>query len=95
MVWFVFESGATAILSNRSKNLIKKGHRISRRVSTTTAVEGMSCEQCELTVEGALRTVTSVTGATSDRNAGQASVAGVTDITALVETVKDAGCSAP
>lgn len=61
---------------------------------TTITVTGMSCEHCEQTVEEALGEVPGVTGATADREAEQATVAGDADVDALVEAVEHAGYSA-
>jgi copper chaperone CopZ len=61
---------------------------------TTIAVEGMSCEGCERTVEAALRGVDGVTDATADRTADSAAVEGDADPAALVGAVEDAGYSA-
>lgn len=63
-------------------------------MSTTIAVEGMSCGHCEQTVEEALQEVPGVTDATVDMERDQASVVGGADVTALVEAVKDAGYTA-
>lgn len=61
---------------------------------TTITVEGMSCEHCEQTVEGALRGVSGVTNATADCEAEHATVEGDADVTALVQAVEDAGYTA-
>lgn len=63
-------------------------------MSTTITVEGMTCGHCEQTVEEALREVSGVTDVTADREAEQASVDGDADVTALVQTVEDAGYTA-
>jgi copper chaperone len=63
-------------------------------MSTTIAVEGMTCGHCEQTVEKALREVNGVTDAAADREAEQASVDGDADPTVLVQAVKDAGYTA-
>lgn len=61
---------------------------------TTIAVEGMSCEHCEQTVEEALRGVSGVTDVTVDRDAEHATVEGHADVTALAQAVEDAGYTA-
>ena len=61
---------------------------------TTITVEGMTCGHCEQTVEEALRGVSGVTDATADREDEQARVDGDTDVTALVQAVKDVGYTA-
>jgi len=63
-------------------------------MTTTITVEGMSCGHCEQTVEEALREVSGVTEATADRDAGQATVDGGADVTALLEAVEAAGYTA-
>jgi copper chaperone CopZ len=63
-------------------------------MTTTIAVEGMSCEHCEQTVEEALRGVSGVTDATADRTTEQASVEGDADTAELVRVVEDAGYTA-
>ncbi|WP_254538342.1 heavy-metal-associated domain-containing protein [Halomarina litorea] len=60
-------------------------------MTQTIAVEGMTCEHCEQTVEEALCGVSGVTDATADREAERASVEGDADRTELVRVVEDAG----
>jgi len=63
-------------------------------MSTIITVEGMSCEQCEQTVEEVLQDVSGVTDVPVDRKSEQASVEGEVEVTALVEAVEDAGYTA-
>ena len=63
-------------------------------MSQTIAVEGMTCEHCEQTVEEALEDVGGVTAATADREAESATVEGSTETDALVSAVTEAGYDA-
>ncbi|MFC6723038.1 heavy-metal-associated domain-containing protein [Halobium palmae] len=63
-------------------------------MSTTINVEGMTCGHCEQTVKEALRGVSGVTEASTDRETEQARVEGDADVTALVQAVEDAGYTA-
>ena len=58
------------------------------------AVEGMSCEHCEQSVEEALSGVAAVTAARADRERETATVEGDADPDALVRAVEDAGYEA-
>jgi len=58
------------------------------------AVEGMSCEHCEQSVEEALSGVAGVTAARADRERETATVEGDADPDALVRAVEDAGYEA-
>ena len=60
----------------------------------TIAVEGMNCEHCEETVEGALESVAGVTAARADREASTVSVDGSAATDELVAAVEDAGYEA-
>lgn len=63
-------------------------------MSQTIAVEGMSCEHCEQTVEDALEGVEGVQSVDVDRDAERATVEGDAETAALVEAVDDAGYDA-
>ncbi len=63
-------------------------------MSQTITVDGMSCEHCEQTVEGALESVAGVTSASADREAGTATVDGEATADALVGAVEEAGYEA-
>jgi copper chaperone CopZ len=63
-------------------------------VSRIITVEGMSCGECEQTVEAALRTVSGVTNVGVDRERGIASIDGDVDSNALVKAVEAAGYTA-
>lgn len=63
-------------------------------MTTTIAVEGMTCEHCEQTVENALLELDAVTDATADREAERASVDGSVDPSELVRAVEAAGYTA-
>jgi len=54
----------------------------------------MTGGHCEASVEAALRAVSGVTDASTDREAEQVTVDGSTDGTALMQAVEDAGCTA-
>lgn len=60
----------------------------------TIAVEGMSCEHCQQTVEEALRGVSGVTDATVDLDAGRATVEGDASVDEMVRAVEEAGYEA-
>ncbi|WP_049984029.1 heavy-metal-associated domain-containing protein [Halorubrum sp. BV1] len=60
----------------------------------TIAVEGMSCEHCEQSVEEALSGVAGVTAARANRERDAAIVEGDADADALVRAVEDAGYEA-
>ena len=51
-------------------------------MTTTITVEGMSCGNCEETIEEALEEVSGVTSVTVDRESEQASVEGEAEVTA-------------
>lgn len=61
---------------------------------TTLTVDGMSCTNCEESVEKALRGVEGVTDATADHEAGTATVEGEADPLDLIIAVEDAGYEA-
>lgn len=63
-------------------------------MSTTIAVEGMSCEHCEQTVENALLGVDGVTSASVDREAERAVIEGEVEAGELVQAVEAAGYTA-
>jgi copper chaperone CopZ len=63
-------------------------------MSQTIAVEGMSCEHCEQTVEEVLEEVEGVTSATADRDSESATVEGFAERNELVTVVEDAGYDA-
>lgn len=63
-------------------------------MSTTIAVEGMSCEHCEQTVENALQGVDGVTSASVDREAERAVIEGEVEAGELVQAVEAAGYTA-
>lgn len=58
---------------------------------TELSVTGMSCEQCERTVEEALAGVAGVEGASADHERDRVVVEGETDPLDLVIAVEDAG----
>lgn len=58
---------------------------------TTLTVDGMSCTNCEESVEEALRSVEGVTDATADHEAGTATIEGGADPLDLIIAVEDAG----
>lgn len=60
----------------------------------TLAVEGMTCEHCEQTVEDALEAVSGVRAARADRETGQVTIEGDADATELVTAIQDAGYEA-
>lgn len=63
-------------------------------MSTTLAVEGMTCGHCEQTVEEALEDIAGVRDAEADRDAKQVTVDGDADLEELVAAVEDAGYDA-
>lgn len=63
-------------------------------MSTTIAVDGMTCEHCEQTVENAVLEIDGVTDATADREAERVSVDGSVDTSELVRAVEEAGYTA-
>lgn len=63
-------------------------------MATTLRVEGTNCENCELTVEEALRRVEGVESAAVNRRTGVATVEGEADPLELVEAVREAGYEA-
>lgn len=63
-------------------------------MSTTLTVEGMSCTNCEESVEEALEGVEGVTSASADHEAGTATVEGTADPLDLIIAVEDAGYEA-
>lgn len=63
-------------------------------MTTTIAVDGLSCEHREQTVEAALRGVDGVTAAAVDRADQRTSVEGDADPAALVRAVEDVGYAA-
>lgn len=63
-------------------------------MSRTITVEGMTCGDCEESVEEALQGVSGVIDATADREAEQARVDGDADVASLVQAVEDAGFTA-
>ncbi len=60
-------------------------------MTTTLAVDGMSCGHCEQTVEDALRGVDGVADAIADRESGRVTVDGDVGPAALVRAVETAG----
>jgi len=63
-------------------------------MSTTLTVTGMSCGNCEESVEEALLGVEGVTSATADHEADTATVEGDADPLDLILAVQDAGYEA-
>jgi copper chaperone len=63
-------------------------------MSTTLTVTGMSCGNCEQSVEEALLGVEGVTGATADHEADTATVEGEADPLDLILAVQEAGYEA-
>ncbi|RLM95017.1 heavy-metal-associated domain-containing protein [Haloarcula sp. Atlit-7R] len=63
-------------------------------MSTTLAVEGMSCGHCEQAVEEAIEALAGVEGADADSDAGQVSVDGDISTEQLIAAVEDAGYDA-
>lgn len=63
-------------------------------MSRTITVTGMSCEDCEESVESALRDVPGVSSATADRASETATVEGDADLMKLVDAVETAGYDA-
>ncbi len=63
-------------------------------MTTTLTVEGMSCTNCEESVEEALSGVDGVTGATADHEADTATVEGDADPLDMIIAVEDAGYDA-
>jgi copper chaperone CopZ len=63
-------------------------------MSTNIAVEGMSCEHCEQTVENALLGVNGATSASVDREAERAVIEGEVEAGELVQAVEAAGYTA-
>jgi copper chaperone CopZ len=60
-------------------------------MAVTLTVEGMSCEDCEQTVEDAPKAVGDVESANADRTSNTATVEGTAYIDALVNAVNDTG----
>ncbi len=60
-------------------------------MALTLPVDGMSCEHCEQTVEDACESVQNVTAAHADRSAGEVTIEGEADRSALVNAVEAAG----
>lgn len=60
----------------------------------TIAVEGMTCEHCEQTVEEALEDVEGVSDVRVDRDEERATVEGDAGVDELVTAVEEAGYSA-
>ena len=63
-------------------------------MGTTLEVTGMSCENCEESVETALRGVEGVTAAAADHEANTATVEGDADPLDLIIAVQEAGYEA-
>lgn len=63
-------------------------------MTTTITVEGMSCEHCEQTIEGALQGISGVSDARANRETESATIEGDPDSAALVRAVEDAGYEA-